>query len=244
MNPYRFNMCLYPFLPSDNDKPPTMYALLNSIVNYDIEEKKKIKDLAKFGRGKIFDFDYPLSDVISREEFEINILNKFMMRRIGFDTLNAFKIYLSVKLNEIMPMYNKLFDATNDWNIFKDGEETSRVTTDERETTNESTITSFTHGISASTSDRRNSELPQNEISDVRNGSYITDYNYDTLNDDNTTDSSSDNNGKVNDSGTTRETITRTPADKIAIYKNFIESKNNIMTMIYKDLESLFYQLV
>ena len=33
-------------------------------------------------------------------------------------------------------------------------------------------------------------------------------------------------------------------SDKINIYKQFLESKNNIYSMIFKDLDSLFYQLV
>ena len=58
-----YPVMLYPILPTDNDKPPTLYALLNSIVNYDKpeEEQAKIKNLTTLGRSKIFDFSYPLS---------------------------------------------------------------------------------------------------------------------------------------------------------------------------------------
>ena len=41
-----------------NPKPPTLYAIMNSIANYDAEEKTKIRNLAKATRAKIFDFDY------------------------------------------------------------------------------------------------------------------------------------------------------------------------------------------
>ncbi|MBQ1550980.1 MAG: hypothetical protein IIZ67_02660, partial [Bacilli bacterium] len=60
---------------------------------------------------------------------------------------------------------------------------------------------------------------------------YMSDYTY--------------NQGSIegSDSRTTNETITRTPADKIRIYKEFIENKESIMTMIFKDLDSLFYGL-
>lgn len=39
----------FPFLPNNNDKPPTIYAILNSIVNFGVEEddQTKIRDLAK-----------------------------------------------------------------------------------------------------------------------------------------------------------------------------------------------------
>ena len=129
--PYIFNGYFMPFppLPTNCDKPPTVYSILESIVNYGKEDKTKIKDLAKVGRFKIFDFDYPLSDKISKEDFEIMILNHYLQRRIGFDTVTAFKIQLDVKLNEIMPLYNKMFDSIDGWNIFNDGEKISRYGT-------------------------------------------------------------------------------------------------------------------
>ena len=46
-----YNMFV-PFLPPNCDKPPTIYSILNSIVNGDKEDEEdyaKIKDLAKEG---------------------------------------------------------------------------------------------------------------------------------------------------------------------------------------------------
>ena len=54
----------------------------------------------------------------------------------------------------------------------------------------------------------------------------------------------SDNTSNTKDKVETSETIKRTPSDKIYIYKEFLNNKQNIYTMIFKDLESLFYQLV
>lgn len=235
-------MFLFPsmFLPIDYDIPPTLYSLMNSIVNFDREEKIKIKDLPTYARSTIFDFDYPLSEYVTRETFEELILKKFMMRRIGYDTLTAFKIALEVKLNEIMPMYNKLFDSLDGWNLFNSGEVVTRTQTDSRNTNSLNSQTST--GTNTNTSDRRFSELPQNRLSDLRNGDYVTDYNYDT-----NTDSISNNvsgNSNVTDSGNLSETINRTPKEKIKIYKEFIENRQSIYTMIFNDLDSLFYGLV
>ena len=119
-----YPVMLYPILPTDNDKPPTLYAILNSIVNYDkvSDEQVKIKNLTREGRYKIFDFYYPLSSKVNKEEFEINILNHFIMRRIGYETFTSWQIALNSKLNEIMPKYNKILDALSEWDIFNDGE--------------------------------------------------------------------------------------------------------------------------
>jgi hypothetical protein len=222
----------FPCLPNDITEPPTLYSLLESIVNYDEENKVKFKNLAKEGRHVIFDFEYPLSTHITKEDFEVMILNKFLMRRIGYETLTAFKIALSVKLNEIMPNYNKLFDAIADWDLFQDGEVETRVNEESN------TSTTSTTSTNSGTEDLRYSNTPQNRLTDVQNGNYVTDYNY------NTSSATGTTSGEVEGTNNLDETITRTPSSKIEVYKNFIESKNNIYTMIFNDLETLFYGLV
>lgn len=246
-----YNNYFYPFLfpcmPTMIDLPPTVYSLLESIVNYGKDEKTKISDLAKEGRTTFFDFDYPLTNNITKEQFETMILNKFIMRRIGYDTLTAFKIQLNVKLNSIMPIYNKMFDALENWNIFESGEVTTETGTDERQTTNttQNTLSNSSTTQSSSTSDRRNSELPQDQLENLRDGSYVGVYNYDT--DTSNGSDSSTSNGSATSNGTdnneyTKE-IRRSPADKIAIMKEMQTNINNIYEMIFKDLECLFYQL-
>jgi hypothetical protein len=206
---------------------------MDSIVNYGKpeNEKKKTRQLAEYSRTTIFDFDYPLSTNVNRADFEKQILNHFIMRRLGFDTPTAFEIALENKLNEIMPKYNKMFDMMNSWNVFTDGESITR----EQETT--SNLTNESETSSSGTSDRRYSETPQNELSNVRDGKYITDYNYDT--DTRTGTDSSESNG----AGTLSETINRTISNKVDSYLKF-EKIDNIMSQIYKDLDVLFYGLL
>lgn len=238
---------LFPCMPTMINLPPTVYSLLESIVNYGKDEKTKIKDLAKEGRTTFFDFDYPLTENITKEQFETMILNKFIMRRIGYDTLTAFKLQLNVKLNSIMPIYNKMFDALENWNIFNDGEREIKQGTDNRITSNtaNNTLTNNSTTQSSSISDRRNSELPQDQLENLRDGSYVGVYNYDTDTangqDSSTTQGSSTSNGT--DNNTYNETITRSPSDKISIMKEMQENINSIYEMIFKDLECLFYQL-
>lgn len=246
-----FPFITFPAFP-DYNLPPTLYRIMNSLANFDldeneevdIEDKVKIKNLATTTRSQIFDFDYPLTENMTKAEFEVLILNHFLMRRIGYDTVNAFKIALCVKLNEIMPIYNKLFDALDGWDIFNDGEITTRTVSDAGTNSLSNTTTSQSATTTNSTSDRRYSETPQNNLQNVKDGIYITDYNFDT------------DIGSVNDSGnilsstsgtdsrSTIENITRSPSDKIKIYKEFIENRKSILTMIFDDLDCLFYGLV
>lgn len=247
----------YPFLPPNCNLPPTIYAILESIVNPEVDLNEpapevKIKDLAKVGRETIFNFDYPLTSNITKEKFETMILNHFLQRRIGFETVTAFRIQLDVKLNEIMPLYNKMFDALENWEIFNDGEVTIRTGTDNRtsQSTNNTSNQLTNHSTTSTNdiSDRRNSELPQNQLEDLRNGSYVTNYNYDTNTNNGEDNSTSQGTSQATNQGTDNnvynETITRTPADKIAILKEMQENIKSIYTLIFKDLECLFYQLV
>jgi hypothetical protein len=210
-------------LPTDYDIPPTIYSILNSYVNFNNDDPVKISNLASAGRGVIFDFDYPLTTNITKESFEVMILNNFLMRRIGYDTVTAFKIALSVKLNEIMPKYNKLFDSMHNWDLFNDGETITRQYS--------STINNT--GTTGSISDRRYSDTPQNQLSDIRDGRYVTDYNYDC-------DSSN-----ISNSGTeTRaENEHRSLPNKEELYITFSKEVNNVYTLIFKELEPLFYGL-
>lgn len=232
----------FPCLPNDNDKPPTIYAILNSILNFNKpkDEKVPIKELAKKGHQFIFDFDYPLTAKINKDEFETLILNHFLIRRIGFDTLTAFQIRLNAKLNEIMPNYNIMFNAIDGWDLFNDGELTTRTNT--TDSTSNSSLTTSTNTSANNISDRRYSNTPQNHLENVRDGSYVTEYNYDTDNSTGNSITDSSNNNSSNDK--TNETIKRSPADKVLTMKNFLESRQNIYSLLFQDLESLFYQLV
>ena len=235
-----FHYMMMPLFRNINTEPPTLYSLMNSIVNYNNPNPVKISELSKNARTTIFNFDYPLSSKVTKEEFEVMILNKFMQRRIGFQTFTAWQLQLNVKLNEIMPLYNKLFDSLEGWDLFNDGEQVTRDVTDNRVI--DGTSSQSGSGTTNQTSDRRYSELPQNQIADGQNGTYLTTYNYDT--DTGSTTQNSSTTTKSDDKGTLNETIKRSPSDKIKIYQEFIQNKNNIYTMIFKDLDTLFYQIV
>lgn len=236
MNPFQYPyMMTLPITPLD-ERPPTLYRLMNSLANYDKEDKTKIQDLASVTHSTIFNFNYPLSKNINKDEFEIMILNKFIMRRINFETFTAFQIALNVKINEIMPIYNKLFDSLEGWDLFNTGEEIKRIRTDDRNINSTNTIT----GTGNTTDDNRYSNLPQSQIDNVRDAKYLTDYTYNQ----GTTNTSTNGSANSNDKLDVNEVITRSPQDKIRIYKEFLDSRNSIYTMIFNDLDILFYQLI
>ena len=246
--PYDYYGLFYPRIPVADMRPPTLYSILESVVNYEKEVPTKINNLAKEGRGKIFDFDYPLTTNITKEEFECMILNHFLMRRIGFETVLSFKIQLNVKLNEIMPMFNKLFDLIYDENGF--GEITKRKGFDNRVVDNTSNTTNEMTNVSNTThqniSDRRGSNTPQNELDNIRQGKYVTEYHYDTDNSSNedtsTSNGTSQNKTNTKDNNNYEENISK--INMLEVFSKLNEEIKNVYSMIFKELDCLFYQLV
>lgn len=213
---------LYPEIVM-NPIPPTIYSILNSMANYDATTQTKIRDLARVTHDKVFDFDYELSEALNKDEFEIEILNHYMMRRIGFETFTAFQLYLENKLKEILPYYNLMLDAFKDFNLFNNGEVITRSKSDTRNTT----------GTSNSNGENRLSEYPLDELSDLTDGKYVSTQNTSNINANNIT----------HDNGQEQERIERSPVDKMSIYKSYLETKKSVMSMIYKELDVLFYGL-
>lgn len=239
-------------LYTENSLPPTLYSIMEAIVNFDNPNQVKIKDLAKESRNKIFDFEYPISEALGKEKFEELFLKHYMFRRINYDTVLAFKLHLEVKLNDIMPKYNKMMEGFNLLAFDGTVETHERVTKDNR-TTNEEKTSTGTNSISATNTDNisnqvKFSETPQNQMSDVSSGSYVSEFT-DTSNNSSGTSSSSSNssntdNREVSDNLETNELITIKHGDSIDEYKKYLEVASSIYEMIFKECDSLFYGIL
>lgn len=236
-----------PFLNPMIQKPPTLYEVLQSIVNGDKtedEEQVKIKDLAKYGRNTIFNFDYNLTDKVTKESFETTILNHYLDRRIGFETVTLFRIKLNTKITEIMPIVNMMFDSFDGWNLFNSGEVTLRTLENTTSNQNISTMSTESNSTNETISDNRFSELPQDEIEDIQNGSYMTDYR---LTKDNAESSdSSTANGTSSGTSTSNDTerIERSVQNKVELMKDFQQNITTVYSYVYSQLDDLFYSLV
>ena len=225
------------------DEPPELYYVMRSICDYDKswDEQTKIINLAKNSRKKLFYDTYPLNDNVSRETFEIDILNHFIYRRIGFDTVTGFKIALVTKLREIMPKYNMMFDLmfrdiftdteTEEFNSRKDNEGGYQTGTErnerESQTDNKKISKSgnFTENTETSTTeDLRNSDTPQNKLADVRSGEYVSEFNY------------NQRNGEEEKRNTHSDTETQT--DTLSATKTGNENQTNI----HNDTDTLTHE--
>ena len=220
----------YPYfenkLPSA--KPPTLYAIMNSLVNFGKEknEKVKISDLPEEARELIFDFNYPYPSIeiypnsLPKEIFEQLILTHFIDRRIGFETFTTFKLHLMSKLYEVIPSYmyfiSNCYDA--DFSHIFGNEIIERSYSEETSGEN-----------SASTVDKF-SDTPQGQLNHVDEDTYLTDYR--------------DISGSGEESGSKEFTETITRYTPLEIYTMLLNSKNrNVFTNLLNEFEDLFYQL-
>lgn len=236
-----FPWIMSPIIPNyDFFRPPLLYDLMNSMTNFGAETQTAIKDLARASSSQIFNFDYPLSTNVNKEDFETMILNHFIDRRIGFETYTLFHIKLETKMNEIMPYYNKIFDSFDDWNLFTDGGNMTKNSTDNRSTSR--STSSQSSSTTSGTSDRRKSDMPQNNLTEIQNGQYLTDYEYDSVSGSDSSSSSGSESGT--DANAYHETTVTDVSNKIEVYEKFLENRNKTMTMIFDELESLFYGLL
>ena len=104
------------------------------------EGYESISEIIGMSRDKIFDFNYPIFDESYKPILEEKILTHYYTREIGFETVGLWKHFLKMRMNEIMPYYNKLYisESLMPDNIFND---TDYIREGEKHDTGEGTET-------------------------------------------------------------------------------------------------------
>lgn len=179
----------------------------------------KIKDVIAKAIPKIFDFDFPIFDESYRNVLETKILKHYYTREIGLETYGLWKLKLDTKLNEIMPFYNQLYksallefnplyevdysktgnrDASGTRDNTENNNESYDESTDTNESHDESTTNSndgtLTKGTTTTTTNYY-SDTPQGAISNVIDGTYLTNATYNVVG--NTGSDNTSNSGSV-----------------------------------------------
>ena len=129
----------------------------------------KISEIIEAAKPKVFDFSFEMFDENYRGILETKILKHYYLREIGFETVGIWKHFLDMKLNEIMPYYNKLyesaaikFDPIHDVDYYRQHEGSDAGTT-QNSGTNQSTGWDYY------------SDTPQGSIDRLDNLTYLTD---------------------------------------------------------------------
>lgn len=153
---------------------------------------------------KVFNFQFPIFDEAYRKVLETKILKHYYTREIALESVGLWKLKLDTKLNEIMPYYNQLYksqllefnpfydvDLTTDHKLTRNEKADQTATTVTAETVDineDSTVNndsnSTINNSSNTTNDQTNnvakthfdkySDTPQGALTNVENGSYLT----------------------------------------------------------------------
>ena len=193
--------------------------------------------------------DYPIYDESHRETLNNMIINHYLMSEIGQETPALFKLYLNNTMNEIMPKYNILYRAVDEYvkrqSILSDVDLTIDT---EGSTENNSLSTSVVSATNSSTEKSKmiNSDTPQGKIylNDLENQAYATTASLGSG--ENSSSSGSNSTNKV-DNDTVNKNKTHTfgsngklPIDvMIKIQQGIL----NIDESIIKELQPLFFGL-
>lgn len=183
----------------------------------------KIKDVIAKAIPNIFDFDFPIFDESYRNVLETKILKHYYTREIGLETYGLWKLKLDTKLNEIMPFYNQLYKSAllefnplyevdytktgnRDSSGTRDNTENSSENYDETTNTNNSYEDSENHNEQGTltkgttqTTTNYYSDTPQGAITNVIDGTYLTNATYNVVG--NTGSDSSDSSGSSDTDG-------------------------------------------
>lgn len=154
-------------------------------VNAGLTESKgydDVENIIRKSREKIFDFNYPIFDNEYRSVLETKILRHFYTREIGFETVGLWKLKLNMKMNEIMPYYNRLYNSGfTEVNLFNDVDLKTERDID-RKGNDEANSETNTNNDSWN----YYSDTPQGTVGNIKNLTYLTSASNNTL-DGNTT---------------------------------------------------------
>ena len=195
-----------------------------------------------------FDFQldkYPIFDENYRNTLNQKILNHYYDAEIGFETAPLFRHYLLAKLNEIMPLYNIMYEKQKDLleNIFGN---VNLTETFEGENSNNSNVSNNSQSNSTGNSNMKNlfQDTPQGELdtTSINNQKWATNL---SLNENSTNGSITDNSTSVGNSNGTNNYIKKIIGNNggkynIELLKEIQNSILNIDIMIINELQDLF----
>ena len=188
---------------------------------------------------------YPIYNEEYRTKLNDKIINHFYFREIGFETAAQFAWYMKRTMNEIMPKYNRLYEAMltdlrhplSDWTRHRDATIEGETTSD---TQNAGTSKNDTHSRNVF-QDTPMSLLSNDGSPSVENLDYATNVTYDDTHSEGESTGNSQSQGK---------SLTDKVEDEYGRNKSlawlineFYEKFTDIDLMVIKDLETLFMGL-
>ena len=174
---------------------------------------------------KIF-MNFPIWDEEYRLTLETKILKHFYLREIAHETVGLWRLRLDTRMNELMPVYNKMYAAVSqEFNPLFDVNIT-------REHDGSSTDTSNSTGNSVN----KYSETPQGSIQNVVDGKYLTTAQVN--------DATSNSEGTSTAKYVEKVTGKQGTGSYSALLREYIDKLVNVDLRLMDELEPLFFSLL
>ena len=200
-----------------------------------------VNSIIETAAPKIFSFDFPMFDENYRSVLEKKILKHYYTREIGLETYGLWKLKLDTKMNEIMPYFNRRYQSeTLQFNPLYDFEVTREHKGNKNEngslrgtaTNNGSSIntgsiydTGANTQIDKNTATRKNrySDTPQGALTNVENGTYLTNAEIDDTSANNTSKVETNNTRTLDTTNSVSNNTTTNTNNAISTTEGFIE---------------------
>jgi hypothetical protein len=236
------------------------YAGVNESQGY-----SNVDDIVQKALPKIFDFNFPIFDENYRNVLCKKIIKHFYTREIGCETVALWKLWLNVKMNEIMPYYNQLYKSeliefnplyNVDVTTTHSGEGSNNKG---RDFTSDNTYlgksTNTTNSTLNSENWNKTLDTPQGSVQNIANDSYLTNATHDTGNSSGSTtnNGTSETTEKKTDNETERINTTDEYIDIVRgknssesyskVLSDFRETFLNIDMLVINECNDLFFGL-
>lgn len=187
---------------------------------------------------KIFNFDFPIYDESYRTTFEDKLIRHFYFHEINITSIGRWKFMLREKLNLIMPVYNKMYEAVAikydpliDTNMHETYTRNNNLTSDSRTNGN---VTQK----DASNNSQVYSDLPQTTL---HGGDYATN----STQNEGTANSTQNASQTANATSNNKETYDHdntgfSSRSQQALLMEYYESLRNVDEMVFNELRELF----
>jgi len=184
-----------------------------------------VNTIVALAAPKIF-MDFPIWDEGYRLTLETKILKHFYLREIAHETVGLWRLRLDTYMNELMPVYNKMYAAVSqEFNPLFDVDITR---------THDGTSTDSTN--SSGNSVNKYSETPQGSIQNVLDGKYLTTAQ--------ANDATSNSNGNSTAQCVERVTGKQGTGSYSKLLREYIDKLVNVDMRLMAELEPLFFCLL
>lgn len=187
---------------------------------------------------KIFNFDFPIYDESYRSTFEDKLIRHFYFHEINITSIGRWKFMLREKLNLIMPVYNKMYEAVAiKYDPLIDTQMHETYTRNNNLTSDSSTNGNVTQKDTSNNS-QVYSDLPQTTL---HGGDYATNSTQNEGTANSTQNASQTANATSNNQETYEHDNTGfSSRSQQALLMEYYESLRNVDEMVFNELRELF----